>query len=273
MAARPCPGQVRNPGIVRLNVEIDPGSGFCGGVIRAIGRAEEYLSGGGTLYSLGAIVHNEAELERLGAKGLVTVSSVSEAPSGEALLIRAHGEPPETYSSAAERNLSVIDCTCPVVLKGQTGGGALVVQDLPMLEGLIAQGCIPKDGPLEIFSQTTKSPSEYREICSRLRKFLSPQASFMVHDTICAQVARRHEKLREFAASHDAIVFVAGVSSSNGKVLYDLCKSVNERTHHIGGPSGIDYSWFSDGDSVGVCGATSTPSWLLEEVAAALASA
>ena len=306
MAARPCPGQVRNPGIVRLNVEIDPGSGFCGGVIRAIGRAEEYLSGGGTLYSLGAIVHNEAELERLGAKGLVTVSSVSEAPSGEALLIRAHGEPPETYSSAAERNLSVIDCTCPVVLKlqqsireawerirgrgellifgkpghaevlglvGQTGGGALVVQDLPMLEGLIAQGCIPKEGPLEIFSQTTKSPSEYREICSRLRKFLSPKASFMVHDTICAQVARRHEKLREFAASHDAIVFVAGVSSSNGKVLYDLCKSVNERTHHIGGPSGIDYSWFSDGDSVGVCGATSTPSWLLEEVAAALASA
>ncbi len=291
-----------------LKVEIDAGSGFCGGVIRAIGSAEKFLDDvpGRHLFSLGAIVHNEEELARLGRKGLVTIdyedlADMQEA-SGESLLIRAHGEPPQTYARAAELGFNVIDCTCPVVLRlqasireayarlqpqggqvvifgkighaevlglvGQTDGGAIVVEDRAMLESALDDGRIRTDVPVEIFSQTTKSPDEYREICELLRGRI-PGDLLTVHDTVCSQVATRHEKLSLFAQSHDVILFVSGKTSSNGKVLCDLCKSLNIRTYHIGSETDIQREWFGDGDRVGVCGATSTPKWLLEKVAAA----
>ena len=274
-----------------VKVETDPGSGFCGGVIRAITRAEEYLSTGGTLYSLGAIVHNEAELSRLHEKGLVTVNSLQDVPEGGTVLIRAHGEPPSTYKEAAARGLTVIDCSCPVVLKlqerirnasgqiiifgrvghaevlglmGQVGGNALVVENEKMLREALQNGSIDLSKPVVIFSQTTKSPTEYDNICRMLR---DAGARLTVNNTICAQVAGRHERLAQFAASHDIILFVAGRSSSNGKVLSDLCRSVNPATYLIGSEKEIDFSWIKDGQSVGVCGATSTPKWLLEKVA------
>ncbi len=288
-----------------LQVEIEKHSGFCGGVIRAIGRAEKFLeeSPGRTLYSLGDIVHNEAELRRLGEKGLITVDKDGlmniPDPSSETLLIRAHGEPPQTYSLAQKLGLTVIDCTCPVVLKlqksireayervkpaggqivifgkighaevlgllGQVCGDAVVIENMPMLLSALEDGSIRTDKPLEIFSQTTKSPVEYSEICKVLES--CPGAGLQVHNTICSQVASRHEELADFALRHDVIVFVSGVSSSNGKVLFDLCKSRNQRTYHISDPSELEPEWFSDGDKVGVCGATSTPGWLLEQVA------
>lgn len=288
-----------------LQVEIEKHSGFCGGVIRAIGRAEKFLeeSPGRTLYSLGDIVHNEAELRRLGEKGLVTVDKDGlmniPDPSSETLLIRAHGEPPQTYSLAQKLGLTVIDCTCPVVLKlqksireayervkpaggqivifgkighaevlgllGQVSGDAVVIENMPMLLSALEDGSIRTDKPLEIFSQTTKSPVEYSEICKVLES--CPGAGLQVHNTICSQVASRHEELADFALRHDVIVFVSGASSSNGKVLFDLCKSRNPHTYHISEPSELESDWFSDGDKVGVCGATSTPGWLLEQVA------
>lgn len=288
-----------------IQVEIEKNSGFCGGVIRAIGRAEKFLeeSPGRILYSLGDIVHNEAELRRLGEKGLITVDKDGlmniPDPSSETLLIRAHGEPPQTYSLAQKLGLTVIDCTCPVVLKlqksireayervkpaggqivifgkighaevlgllGQVSGDAVVIENMPMLLSALEDGSIRTDKPLEIFSQTTKSPVEYSEICKVLES--CPGAGLQVHNTICSQVASRHEELADFALRHDVIVFVSGVSSSNGKVLFDLCKSRNQRTYHISDPSELEPEWFSDGDKVGVCGATSTPGWLLEQVA------
>ena len=286
-----------------LNVEIDPGSGFCGGVIRAITRAEEILAGSGKLYSLGDIVHNEEELTRLRKQGLITINCLSEVPEGETVLIRAHGEPPSTYEAAAGRRLNVIDCSCPVVLQlqrnirdayarlhegglhgqvlifgrvghaevlgllGQVGGDALVVEDAVMLEEALADEKIDLSQPLEIFSQTTKSPSEYEEICDMLTAY---GARLTVHNTICAQVASRHEKLTAFASSHDVILFVSGKQSSNGKALSDLCRRANVHTYLIGGAGELDPSWFRDGQSVGVCGATSTPKWLLEQVAEAV---
>ena len=284
-----------------VTVEIDSRSGFCGGVIRAISRAERFLEEQDHLFSLGAIVHNEAELDRLGAEGLRTVASIPDVPEGETVLIRAHGEPPSTYHAARDRGLTVIDCTCPVVLQlqahireayarlhadglqgtllifgkighaevlgllGQVGGDAIVVENRAMLEEAIP--AIDFTQPVEIFSQTTKSPSEYAEICDRVRSLAS---SVTVHDTICAQVANRHEHLMEFARAHDVILFVAGEASSNGKVLFDLCRGVNPRSWRIGSAADIAPAWLRDGDLVGVCGATSTPKWLLEAVADAV---
>ena len=292
-----------------LKVEIDSGSGFCGGVIRAIGSAEKFLDDvpGRHLFSLGAIVHNEEELARLGRKGLVTIDyedlADMQAASGESLLIRAHGEPPSTYARAAELGFNVIDCTCPVVLRlqasireayarlhpqggqvvifgkighaevmglvGQTDGDALVVEDPAMLEADLEDGRIRPGVPVEVFSQTTKSPDEYKEICSMLRERI-PEGLLTVHNTVCSQVATRHERLSSFAQSHDVILFVSGKASSNGRVLCDLCKSLNIRTYHIGSEADIQREWFCSDDRVGVCGATSTPKWLLEKVAAAV---
>ena len=286
-----------------VSVEIDPGSGFCGGVIRAISQAERFLGERDHLFSLGAIVHNEAEFDRLGAEGLRTVAAISDIPEGETVLIRAHGEPPRTYSDARSRGLAVIDCTCPVVLQlqrrireayarlhedglqgtllifgkighaevlgllGQVDGDAIVVENLSMLEGVLPG--IDFSQPVEIFSQTTKSPSEYAEICARVRSLGS---CVTVHDTICAQVANRHERLADFARAHDVILFVAGEASSNGKVLFDLCLNANPRSYRIGSTTDISPTWIHDGDRVGVCGATSTPKWLLEQVAEAVHS-
>lgn len=307
-----------------ITVDIDKNSGFCAGVIRAIGKAEEFLKGNGSsetdgrrLYSLGAIVHNDSELERLLKQGLVTIDKEDfeemVSAEGEKLLIRAHGEPPQTYERAADLGFDIIDCTCPVVLKlqqrikeaylrhkeagkgqiiifgkighaevlgliGQTESTAFVVENIAMLEELIADGKIRLDVPTEVFSQTTKSPEEYKRLCARLEEKMARDNELSVerfkgrgllhtHDTICSQVATRHERLSRFALEHDIIIFVAGKASSNGKVLCDLCKSLNIRTYHIDSPAEIKREWFRADDKVGVCGATSTPKWLLEETA------
>ena len=292
-----------------LTVDIDSNSGFCAGVIRAIGKAEEFLANnagsGKNLYSLGAIVHNDAELSRLVAKGLVTIDKedLEEMVNadGESLLIRAHGEPPQTYVQAESLGFSIIDCTCPVVLKlqqrikeayvrqqekgegqiiifgkighaevlgliGQTDGNAIVVENIPMLDELITEGAVRLDIPTEVFSQTTKSPAEYTQLCNRLKDACC-EGVVNVHETICSQVATRHDRLSKFALEHDVILFVSGKASSNGKVLCDLCKSLNIRTYHIDSDTEIKREWFRADDKVGVCGATSTPKWLLEEVA------
>ena len=302
-----------------LTVDIDSNSGFCAGVIRAIGKAEEFLKErkGSKLYSLGAIVHNDAELTRLVDKGLVTIDKddLEEMvdAQGESLLIRAHGEPPATYRLAEGLGFNIIDCTCPVVLKlqqrikeaylrhlemgsgqiiifgnighaevlgliGQTEGTAVVVEDLIMLEKVIDEGTIRLDIPTEVFSQTTKSPAEYALICSRLEEEMAGfnelsierfkgRGMLHVHNTICSQVATRHERLSRFALEHDIILFVSGKASSNGKVLCELCKSMNIRTYHIDSVEDIKRVWFRANDRVGICGATSTPKWLLEKVA------
>lgn len=302
-----------------LTVDIDSNSGFCAGVIRAIGKAEEFFKErmGSKLYSLGAIVHNDAELTRLVDKGLVTIDKedLEEMVNaqGESLLIRAHGEPPSTYRLAEGLGFEIIDCTCPVVLKlqqdikkaydrqiaagkgqiiifgkpghaevlgllGQTNDSALVVENTFMLEEAVSNGEISLDVPTEIFSQTTKSPAEYSSLCARLEEMMAsynelPVERFKgrgllaVHDTICSQVAKRHERLSKFALEHDVIIFVSGKASSNGKVLCDLCKSLNIRTYHIDNVSEIKREWFRADDKVGICGATSTPKWLLEEAA------
>lgn len=280
-------------------VDIDSDSGFCGGVIKAISAAEHFLSEHPSqpLYSLGAIVHNEQELARLQSGGLVTVNDPSDVPSGGATLIRAHGEPPATYATAAQRGLGVIDCTCPVVLRlqqaiknsyrrvkeqggtlvifgkighaevlglvGQTGGDALVVQNKEMLAEAMEQGRI--NPPVEIFSQTTMSPDVYKEIYTILQSYFP---DVKVHNSICAQVERRHSRLAEFARRHDVVIFVSGHDSSNGKVLFELCRSVNPRSYKISSSEELDARWFNEQDLVGVCGATSTPQWLLQKVAA-----
>ena len=274
-----------------ISVEIDPGSGFCGGVIRAISTAEKYLEGHPVLYSLGSIVHNEEELARLGAEGLRSVGAPSEVPAGSAVLIRAHGVPPEVYSQAREAGLEVIDCTCPMVLNlqksireasgrvlifgkhghpevlglmGQTDSPVVFQDTDELLEALDA---IPRDAAVDVFSQTTMSPEGYRKACGIVRERI-PGA--VIHNSICSQVASRHRKLSDFAASHDVVVFVSGRSSSNGKVLCELCRSVNPRTYQVRGADELRPEWFRDGDSVGVSGATSTPKWLLEKVAAGI---
>ena len=291
-----------------MQVEIDPSSGFCGGVIRAIGTAEKYLDGCGRLFSLGAIVHNEEELARLEARGLVTIDTedlreMREPVAGETLLIRAHGEPPEVYELARRLGFEVIDCTCPVVLDlqrkirqahrrlaaaggqvvifgkighpevlglvGQADGRAIVVETLDQLRDRLADGTLRTDRDIELFSQTTMSPDGYEQIRSYLSSVMAGGA-LAVHETICRQVASRHRQLAEFARSHDAVVFVSGKDSSNGKVLCELCRSANIRTWHIGSVSELRPEWFGPDDSVGVCGATSTPKWLLEEVAGAI---
>lgn len=288
-----------------LKVEIDPGSGFCGGVIRAISTAERFLQDNPhkTLYSLGAIVHNEQELSRLEGLGLRRVSRADDPvlSEGSVLLVRAHGEPPSTYRLAQERSLEIIDCTCPVVLKlqkdireasarmslaggqivifgkighaevlglmGNASSDAIVVDSAGMLERLLQDGTIRKDTPLEVFSQTTKDPDEYRLICEILAKEC---ADVRRHDTICRQVASRHKRLEKFAKGHDVVVFVSGKESSNGKELSEFCRKCNPRTYVVLSPSDIDQSWFRPDDSVGVSGATSTPGWLLEQVAGSI---
>lgn len=298
-----------------LKVDIDSNSGFCAGVIRAIGKAEDFLGrerngNGRRLYSLGAIVHNDAELTRLTRMGLVTIDKEDMEEMvdarGETLLIRAHGEPPQTYRLAENLGFEVIDCTCPVVLQlqkkilnayklqqeqgkgqiiifgklghaevlglvGQTDGTATVVENVAMLDDAINEGKILLDVPTEIFSQTTKSPDEYARLCARMLERMPNGADLLtVNDTICSQVASRHAKLSKFALDNDIIIFVSGKASSNGKVLCDLCKSLNIRTYHIDSVAEIKREWFRADDKVGVCGATSTPKWLLEDVAGSI---
>ena len=282
---------------MHIDIEIDEGSGFCNGVIRAVEKAEMQLNESGTLYSLGAIVHNNSELERLEKIGLEVIDTTRmKSLSDTTVLIRAHGEPPATYKLAEKNNISLIDCTCPVVLKlqdriretyskiggqivifgkighaevnglvGQTNGDAIVVDSLESLNA------IDFTRPVQIFSQTTKDPKEYEEICNAIKERIiaagKTLSNITVHNTICRQVAQRHSNLVAFARKHSSIVFISGKESSNGKVLYELCKSVNPRSYHIQTVDQINPSWFMEGDSVGICGATSTPKWQLDGVA------
>ena len=275
--------------------EIDPDSGFCHGVVRAVEKAEEFLASGGHLRSLGAMVHNTAEIARLAGKGLETIDldGLRELGSGDTVLIRAHGEPPSTYALVSERGINLIDCTCPVVLKlqrdiaaawrsvsetggtvvifgkkghaevnglvGQTGGNAIVIDTPDDLDALDFSHHI------ELFSQTTRDPAEYEALKLAL---LSRTGDITVHDTICRQVSNRHRKLAAFAASHDVILFVSGRDSSNGKVLFELCRKHNPRTYWVEDPAALEPEWLSGASSIGITGATSTPRWQLEQVAA-----
>jgi (E)-4-hydroxy-3-methyl-but-2-enyl pyrophosphate reductase (IPP and DMAPP forming) len=277
---------------MNLTIEIDPRSGFCNGVVRAVQQAENYLQYSSRLYSLGAIVHNTEELERLKKKGLEILSiSDVEKLHDDVILVRAHGEPPSTYALARRNGLQVIDCTCPVVLKLQqrvretwerlrASGGQVVIfgkKGHAEVNGLVGQtdgealvigseaeaASIDFSRPVALFSQTTKDPDEYARVAAYVHG-RRPDAE--VYDTICRQVAQRHKSLVSFAESHSVILFVSGRESSNGKVLFALCRSVNARSYWLENASQIDQSWFRDGDRVGICGATSTPKWQLEEI-------
>lgn len=292
--------------IMNATVEVDKNSGFCPGVIRAVEIAKDRLeeNEGRKIFSLGALVHNESVLGKLESKGLVAIDidDLDEMQGVEdaQLVIRAHGEPPETYRKAEALGFEVVDCTCPVVLRlqnrireaylrmkeagsgqilifgkvghaevlglvGQTDGEAVVIESMLMLESMLDDGTISCDVPTEIFSQTTKSPQEYAKVCERLSQVLG--GNLKVNDTICRQVSTRHDKLSQFAMSHSVVIFVSGKSSSNGRVLCDFCKSVNIRTYNISSTADINEAWFREDDNVGVCGAASTPKELLEEIA------
>lgn len=288
---------------MNLKVEIDSASGFCYGVIRAIKRAESSLSSNDSLYSLGAIVHNNSELERLNKIGLkvIDLEQMSHL-HGTTVLIRAHGEPPSTYSLAKQNEISLIDCTCPVVLRlqdkirevyGKKGDGEIIIfgkkghaevnglvgqvnSDAIVIESIKDIDKIDFTKQLYLFSQTTKDPNEYLEVYKsivlRVKELGFPAENVKYFNTICRLVSQRHTNLVKFAKEHSVIIFVSGKESSNGKVLYQLCKSVNSRTYNIQEVSQVDWNWFKEGDSVGICGATSTPKWQLEMVASFLLS-
>ena len=279
-----------------IKVEIDEGSGFCFGVVTAINKAEEELAKGETLYCLGDIVHNSREVERLKTMGLITINREEFKQLRNAkVLLRAHGEPPETYMIARENNIEIIDATCPVVLRlqkrikqeflqdaandekqiviygknghaevlglvGQTDGKAIVIEKAEEVKKLDLNKSI------RLFSQTTKSLDEFQEIVAYIKQNISPEATFEYYDTICRQVANRMPKLREFAATHDLIFFVSGKKSSNGKMLFEECLKVNANSHLIDNEKEIDPSLLQNVQSIGVCGATSTPKWLMEEI-------
>lgn len=277
-----------------MRIEIDNGSGFCNGVVTAIRKAETELDRSGTLYCLGDIVHNSDEVERLRKRGLLTIEHDRfEKLTGGKVLLRAHGEPPSTYKRALTNGIEIIDATCPVVLHlqsrireayesrhpgqqiviygklghaevnglvGQTEGSAIVVENIDGLSQL------DFNRDIILYSQTTKSISGFREMIEEIKRRMSPGAEFKFYDTICRQVANRVPRLRSFAAAHDLILFVSGKKSSNGKVLYEECRAVNPRTHLISNPDEIDAEWLRDIESVGICGATSTPRWLMEDV-------
>ena len=270
-----------------MRVLIDSASGCCNGVGRAISAAERYLQEHDTLYSLGAIVHNDAEIRRLAGLGLKTIGYQDlDSLKGSTVLIRAHGEPPSTYRLAEQSGVSLIDCTCPVVLalqrkiaakyselsvlggqviifgkRGHAEVNGLVIADL---KDKLSAGVIDPSHPLALFSQTTKDPDEFAAVASRLRKAAS---SLEVFDTICRNVSSRHKALREFAASCSVIIFVCGHESSNGKVLFELCRSVNPRSYKVESAEEIPAGIFRPDDIVGICGATSTTRWQLEKAA------
>lgn len=277
-----------------IKVEIDEGSGFCFGVTRAINKAEEELAKGHTLYCLGDIVHNGQECQRLEKLGLITINHQQLADLHHAkVLFRAHGEPPETYEIARKNDIQLIDATCPVVLQlqrriksqydntasdkerqiviygknghaevlglvGQTKGEAIVLEhpeDVTRLD-------FTKD--IYLYSQTTKSLVEFWKIVNYIQEHISPNANFEYYDTICRQVANRMPHLQEFAKAHELIFFVSGQKSSNGRILYHECQKVNPNTHFVSRPEDIEGTLLKGIQSVGVCGATSTPKWLME---------
>ena len=284
-----------------VKVEIDEGSGFCFGVVTAINKAEEELTKGGTLYCLGDIVHNGREVERLKEMGLITINHEQFNHLHNAkVLLRAHGEPPETYDIARRNNIEIIDATCPVVLRlqkkikqeytqesdeekqiviygktghaevlglvGQTTGEAIVIEKLEEAKRLNFNKSI------RLYSQTTKSLEEFQKIVEYIKEHISPDVTFEYYDTICRQVANRIPNIRKFAVSHDLIFFVSGKKSSNGKILFHECKSVNPNSHLIDSAEEIDGNLLIGATSIGICGATSTPKWLMEEISEAIKS-
>lgn len=274
-----------------LQIEIDNGSGFCFGVTTAIQKAEEELSKGNQLYCLGDIVHNGMECERLRKMGLITINHDDMRKLHNVkVLLRAHGEPPETYELARQNHIEIIDATCPVVLQlqkrikrqfeagaaqivifgkkghaevlglvGQTQSTAIVIESVDEVTKL--------DFSRDIFlySQTTKSLDEFHRIIEYIQQHISPSATFKSTDTICRSVANRMPNISQFASRHDLILFVCGRKSSNGKVLYNECLRVNPNTHLIEGPDEINHQWLKGIKTVGICGATSTPKWLMEK--------
>ena len=275
-----------------MTIEIDSGSGFCFGVTTAIRKAEEELAKSGSLYCLGDIVHNSMECERLRKLGLVTIDHEQMAQlKNVKVLLRAHGEPPETYALAKRNNIEIIDATCPVVLQlqrrikkqydshrdaqilifgkpghaevlglvGQTDGNARVIAHFDDVKQLD----FTRDTYL--YSQTTKSLDEFHRIIDYIQCHISPEATFRSFDTICRQVANRMPNVSQFASRHDLVLFVCGRKSSNGRVLFNECLRINPNTHLIEGPEEIQQEWLADAKTIGICGATSTPKWLMEE--------
>ena len=279
------------------NIEIDEGSGFCFGVVTAIKKAEEELDKSGILYCIGDIVHNNDEVERLKKKGLRTISREEmENLHDVKVLLRAHGEPPSTYEIAKRNHIEIIDATCPVVLQlqkrikksyndsvengdstqiviygkhghaevnglvGQTNGTAIVVENDDELSK------INFSKPIKLYSQTTKSVEGYKTITDKIRYNISPGAKFSYFDTICRSVANRVENLKKFASSHDAVIFVSDNKSSNGKYLFSICLDMNENSIFISGLNELDKYDLRHFVNIGICGATSTPMWLMEKV-------
>lgn len=277
---------------LNLQATIDKDSGFCFGVVYAIDMAEEILAEDGYLYCLGDIVHNDEEVARLKAKGLRIIGH-DQLPElkNEKILIRAHGEAPETYRIALENNITLIDASCPVVLKlqnrvktsfdkkekvliygkhghaeviglqGQTGGDALVFQDISELDG------VELPDSFTLYSQTTKSVDKFYAIKDEL---INRGYDVKANDTICRQVSNRYEDLGDFARKYDKVVFVSGRKSSNGRVLYEVCLKHNPNSYFVSDPSELNPENFESGDTVGICGATSTPMWLMEQVKVAI---
>ena len=275
-----------------LKIEIDNGSGFCFGVTTAIKKAEEELAKGSTLYCLGDIVHNGMECERLKMLGLITITHENMETLHDAkVLLRAHGEPPETYELAKRNNIEIIDATCPVVLQlqrrilkqyetcpdaqivifgkpghaevlglvGQTQSHAIVVAHFEDVMNL------DFNRDIYLYSQTTKSLDEFHRIIDYIQSHISPKATFKSFDTICRQVANRMPNVSSFASRHDLVLFVCGRKSSNGRVLYDECRRVNNNSRLIEGPEEIMPEWLDNIGTIGICGATSTPKWLMEQ--------
>jgi 4-hydroxy-3-methylbut-2-enyl diphosphate reductase len=281
-----------------MKVEIDPNSGFCFGVVYAIKKAEEELQNHGQLYCLGDIVHNNLEVERLKSQGLITIDHEEFKQLKDcSVLIRAHGEPPETYEIAKKNNIALLDATCPVVLRlqhriklgseemrpiqgqiviygkeghaevnglvGQTKGKAIVIGTINEIEK------IDFTKPVTIFSQTTRNNEGYIEVINEIKRRMEQSGDivFKSHDTICRQVSSRRVELRKFSKEHDVIIFVSGKKSSNGKVLFNVCLKENARTYFVSELTELDKSWFKSDENVGICGATSTPRWLMEKIA------
>lgn len=277
-------------------IEIDDKSGFCFGVVRAIGEAERALASGGTVCSLGDIVHNRVEVQRLERLGLKTVTH-DDLPRlrGCRLFIRAHGEPPTTYAAARALGIEVIDATCPVVARLQQRvvgahaamracGGQVVIlgkrghAEVVGLTGQVADPTIVIEGaqdldlidfarPIHFLSQTTQSLALFEELGAEMRRRAADPAAVRVDDTICRRVSGREHHLGQFAARFDCVLFVAGRKSSNGRVLSEVCRRANPRTFVVEEPSEVDPAWLAGASSAGICGATSTPRWLMQEVA------
>ena len=282
-------------------IEIDKGSGFCFGVTTAISKAEEELNKTGHLYCLGDIVHNTAEVDRLANRGLETITHEQlEQLHDVKVLLRAHGEPPETYEIARRNRIEIIDATCPVVLKlqqrinttfhggeasapapqiviygkrghaevlglvGQTQGQATVIENIDEISK------IDYSRDIFLYSQTTKSVQEFQHIVEEIKQRVQPGVTFRSFDTICRSVANRIPQIREFAAQHELILFVSGAKSSNGRILFAECLNANPDSHLISSENDIDPAWLTGKERIGICGATSTPRWLMQRVSEAV---